>query len=112
MRTVEELNKRKIPIVTIDSSLEEYKDRIICPDKLDKANKMLETAKLPKSKRRSWLVRRASEKWVPSVYKFPNVNKELGPEMKSTGEAIYFIDDLMGDYFLNIYSERNLYLSR
>jgi carbamoyl-phosphate synthase large subunit len=49
---------------------------------------------------------------VFSFSKFPDVNKELGPEMKSTGEAIYFIDDLMDDYFLNIYSERNLYLSR
>jgi carbamoyl-phosphate synthase large subunit len=47
-----------------------------------------------------------------SFNKFPNVNKELGPEMKSTGESIYFIDDLLDDYFLNIYSERNLYLSR
>lgn len=49
---------------------------------------------------------------VFSFGKFPNVNKELGPEMKSTGEAIYFIDDLMDDYFLDIYSERNLYLSK
>jgi carbamoyl-phosphate synthase large subunit len=49
---------------------------------------------------------------VFSYSKFPEVKKELGPEMKSTGEAIYFIDDLMDDYFLNIYSERNLYLSR
>ena len=49
---------------------------------------------------------------VFSFHKFPNVNKELGPEMKSTGEAIYFIDDLMDDYFLKIYSERNIYLSR
>jgi carbamoyl-phosphate synthase large subunit len=49
---------------------------------------------------------------VFSFNKFPNVNKELGPEMKSTGEAIYFIDDLMDDYFLQIYSERNLYLSK
>lgn len=49
---------------------------------------------------------------VFSFNKFPEVNKELGPEMKSTGEAIYFIDDLMDDYFLNIYNERNLYLSR
>jgi carbamoyl-phosphate synthase large subunit len=49
---------------------------------------------------------------VFSFHKFPNVNKELGPEMKSTGEAIYFIDDLMDDYFLEIYSKRNLYLSR
>ncbi len=49
---------------------------------------------------------------VFSFNKFPNVNKTLGPEMKSTGEAIYFIDDLMDDYFLNIYAERNLYLSK
>jgi carbamoyl-phosphate synthase large subunit len=49
---------------------------------------------------------------VFSFSKFPEVNKELGPEMKSTGESIYFIDDLMDDYFLKIYSERNLYLSR
>ena len=49
---------------------------------------------------------------VFSFEKFPNVNKELGPEMKSTGEAIYFIDDLMDDYFLKIYRERNIYLSR
>jgi carbamoyl-phosphate synthase large subunit len=49
---------------------------------------------------------------VFSFNKFPNVNKELGPEMKSTGEAIYFIDDLQDDYFVKLYSERNLYLSR
>ena len=49
---------------------------------------------------------------VFSFDKFPNVNKELGPEMKSTGEAIYFIDDLKDPYFKKIYSERNLYLSR
>ena len=49
---------------------------------------------------------------VFSFSKFPDVNKELGPEMKSTGEAIYFIDDLMDDYFLSIYNDRNLYLSR
>ena len=49
---------------------------------------------------------------VFSYEKFPEVNKELGPEMKSTGEAIYFIDDLTDEYFQTIYSERNLYLSK
>ncbi|MFK7899146.1 MAG: carbamoyl-phosphate synthase large subunit [Cyclobacteriaceae bacterium] len=49
---------------------------------------------------------------VFSFDKFPNVNKELGPEMKSTGEAIYFIDDLQDDFFQKVYAERNLYLSR
>ena len=49
---------------------------------------------------------------VFSFEKFPNVNKELGPEMKSTGEAIRFIDNLKDPFFRKIYSERNLYLSR
>ncbi len=49
---------------------------------------------------------------VFSFNKFPNVNKELGPEMKSTGEAIYFIEDLTDDFFQKVYGERNLYLSR
>lgn len=49
---------------------------------------------------------------VFSFDKFPEVKKELGPEMKSTGEAIYFIDDLTDEYFIDIYSQRNLYLSR
>ena len=49
---------------------------------------------------------------VFSFDKFPNVNKELGPEMKSTGEAIRFIADLKDPYFQEIYSERNLYLSK
>jgi carbamoyl-phosphate synthase large subunit len=48
---------------------------------------------------------------VFSYEKFPEVQKELGPEMKSTGEAIYFIDDLQDEYFHQVYSERNLYLS-
>ena len=49
---------------------------------------------------------------VFSFNKFPNVNKELGPEMKSTGEAIHFIEDLNDDYFTKLYNERSLYLSR
>ena len=49
---------------------------------------------------------------VFSFDKFPNVNKELGPEMKSTGEAIEFIDNLQDPLFQKIYSERNLYLSK
>ena len=49
---------------------------------------------------------------VFSFEKFPNVNKELGPEMKSTGEAIQFIKDLKDPFFRKVYSERNLYLSK
>jgi len=49
---------------------------------------------------------------VFSFDKFPNVNKELGPEMKSTGEAIFFIEDLRDEFFMKVFSERNLYLSK
>ena len=49
---------------------------------------------------------------VFSYSKFPEVAKELGPEMKSTGEAIYFIDDLKDKFFRKIYSERNMLLSK
>jgi carbamoyl-phosphate synthase large subunit len=49
---------------------------------------------------------------VFSFNKFKDVNKELGPEMKSTGEAIQFIDNLEDEFFQKIYSERNLYLSK
>ena len=49
---------------------------------------------------------------VFSYEKFPEIQKELGPEMKSTGESIYFIDSLQDEYFQDIYSSRNLYLSK
>lgn len=49
---------------------------------------------------------------VFSFDKFPNVNKELGPEMKSTGEAIRFIDTIEDPYFRNLYKEKSMFLSR
>ena len=49
---------------------------------------------------------------VFSFNKFPNVNKALGPEMKSTGESILFIDDLRDDQFYELYSRRKMYLSK
>lgn len=49
---------------------------------------------------------------VFSFNKFPNVNKELGPEMKSTGEAIRFIKDLRDPYFRQLYRERSMHLSK
>jgi carbamoyl-phosphate synthase large subunit len=49
---------------------------------------------------------------VFSFNKFPGVNKELGPEMKSTGEAIRFIKDLRDPYFRNLYKERSMHLSK
>ncbi|MCA6462164.1 MAG: ATP-grasp domain-containing protein [Chitinophagaceae bacterium] len=49
---------------------------------------------------------------VFSFNKFPGVNKELGPEMKSTGESIRFIKDLKDPYFRTLYKERSMNLSR
>lgn len=49
---------------------------------------------------------------VFSFNKFPGVNKELGPEMKSTGEAIRFVKDLRDPYFRQLYKDRSMYLSK
>ncbi|NNK73397.1 MAG: carbamoyl-phosphate synthase large subunit, partial [Flavobacteriaceae bacterium] len=49
---------------------------------------------------------------VFSFNKFPNVNKKLGPEMKSTGESILFIESLKDDAFYDLYSRRKMYLSK
>lgn len=49
---------------------------------------------------------------VFSFNKFPNVNKNLGPEMKSTGESILFIDNLKDDQFYELYLRRKMYLSK
>ena len=49
---------------------------------------------------------------VFSFNKFPNVNKSLGPEMKSTGESILFVDDLKDDQFYELYSRRKMYLTK
>ena len=61
-----------------------------------------------KPKRKGWAIK------VPvfSFHKFPDVDKTLGPQMKSTGEAIYFIESLKDPLFQKLYSERNLYLSK
>jgi len=49
---------------------------------------------------------------VFSFDKFHNVNKQLGPEMKSTGESILFIDSLRDDDFYELYTRRKMYLSK
>ncbi len=49
---------------------------------------------------------------VFSFNKFPNVNKKLGPEMKSTGESILFIDSLKDDQFYDLYARRKMYLNK
>src|SRR5256885_9393063 len=47
---------------------------------------------------------------VFSFDKFPNVNKELGPEMKSTGESIRFINDTNDPYFRHLYNQKSMFL--
>lgn len=49
---------------------------------------------------------------VFSFEKFPEVNKELGPEMKSTGEAIRFIKSLEDPYFRKLIKDKSMYLSK
>ena len=49
---------------------------------------------------------------VFSFNKFPNVDKKLGPEMKSTGESILFVDSLKDDEFYELYSRRKMYLTK
>ena len=58
------------------------------------------------------LVGYAIKQPVFSFDKFPNVNKQLGPEMKSTGESILFIDSLKEDTFYDLYARRKMYLTK
>ena len=48
MKAIEDINKRRIPIVPIDPSLNQFVGKILFPEKLEKVNEMLKTAKLPK----------------------------------------------------------------
>jgi carbamoyl-phosphate synthase large subunit len=73
---------------------------------------MMGVAKLKDFKFEKKLKGFAIKEPVFSFNKFPGVNKELGPEMKSTGEAIRFIKDLRDPYFRQLYKDRSMYLSK
>lgn len=73
---------------------------------------MLGEKKLSEFKVEKHLEGYAVKEPVFSFNKFPNVNKELGPEMKSTGEAIHFIKDLKDPWFRSLYKERSMHLSK
>jgi carbamoyl-phosphate synthase large subunit len=73
---------------------------------------MLDAAKLKDFTFEKKLKGFAIKEPVFSFNKFPGVNKELGPEMKSTGEAIRFIKDLRDPYFRQLYRERSMHLSK
>lgn len=61
-----------------------------------------------KSKLTNWAIKEP----VFPFDKFPGVKKELGPEMKSTGESIYFADDFEDEHFRKPYEFKSLYLSK
>ena len=48
MKVTDEIKKRKIPIVRVDKALNKFDDKILFPDKLEKANEMLKKVGLPK----------------------------------------------------------------
>ncbi len=73
---------------------------------------MLEEVKLKDLRFEKHLNGFAIKEPVFSFDKFPGVNKELGPEMKSTGEAIRFIKSLRDPYFRTLYKERSMHLSK
>lgn len=73
---------------------------------------MLGVAKLKDFKIEKNLEGYAVKEPVFSFNKFPRVNKELGPEMKSTGEAIRFIKNLRDPWFRQLYKERSMHLSK
>jgi len=76
------------------------------------AKVMLGVAKLKDFTIERKLVGYAIKEPVFSYDKFPEVTKELGPEMKSTGESIRFIKDLEDPYFLKLYKDKSMYLSK
>ena len=73
---------------------------------------MLGVNKLKDFKIERKLIGYAIKEPVFSFDKFPEVKKELGPEMKSTGESIRFIRDLEDPYFRHLYKEKSMYLSK
>jgi carbamoyl-phosphate synthase large subunit len=73
---------------------------------------MLGTHKLTDFKIEKKLNGFAIKEPVFSFDKFPNINKELGPEMKSTGEAIRFITDLYDPFFRGMFKQKSMFLSR
>jgi carbamoyl-phosphate synthase large subunit len=73
---------------------------------------MLGAAKLKDFKFERKLVGYAIKEPVFSFEKFPGVSKELGPERKSTGEAIRFIKDLNDPHFRQLSKEKSMFLSR
>jgi carbamoyl-phosphate synthase large subunit len=76
------------------------------------AKVMLGVNKLKDFKIERKLVGYAIKEPIFSFDKFPEVEKQLGPEMKSTGEAIRFIKDLEDPYFVKLYKEKSMYLSK
>ncbi len=48
--TIKQLNKSKTPIVKINKALDKLSDKVLFPDKLEEANRILKTVGLPKTR--------------------------------------------------------------
>lgn len=49
MKTIEQLNKSKVPVIVFDKKLEQFRDKILFPEKLEKAKEILSKAGLPEN---------------------------------------------------------------
>ena len=48
--TIEQLNKSKVPIIVIDKKLEQFRGKVLFPEKLKKANEILAKTGIPNLK--------------------------------------------------------------
>lgn len=47
MKATDELKQKKVPVVRVNKSLNKYKNKVLFPEKLAKANEMLRKTGLP-----------------------------------------------------------------
>jgi hypothetical protein len=49
--TIEKLNSSKVPVIVFDKKLEQFRDKILFPEKVARANEILSKVGLPKRKK-------------------------------------------------------------
>ena len=62
---INELNKRRVPIVVIDKRLDKYKGINFFPEKLEKANETLKRVGLPKTQPGKLMAAEPKAKYLP-----------------------------------------------
>lgn len=50
MKTVNDIYNQKTPLAAIDKNLDRFRDKVLFSNKLEKANKVLSTVKLPEKR--------------------------------------------------------------